>query len=154
MILFFIMIALSNGICIILSRSINGGLSQVTNAFYASLINHIVGFLFLSMIIWFSQGSFLITFENIPLIALSGGVIGACFVIINSYVLPLLGATLTTIFAISGQVLSSVIIDAVQHGLPKHWVLQLLGVIFILGAISVRYTHKHNSAPCGNKTSD
>lgn len=154
MILFFIMIALSNGICIILSRSINGGLSQVTNAFYASLINHVVGFLFLSMMIGLAQDSFNITFENIPLVAFAGGVIGACFVIINSYVLPLLGATLTTIFAISGQVLSGVIIDAAQHGLPEHWVLQLLGVIFILGAISVRYTPKHNSAPCRNKTGD
>lgn len=154
MLLFFIMIALSNGICIILSRSINGKLSQVTNAFNASLINHVVGFLFLSVIIGFAQDSFNITFENIPLIAFVGGIIGACFVIINSYVLPLLGATLTTIFAISGQVLSSVIIDAVQHGLPEHWVLQLLGVIFIIGAIAVRYTPKHNSAPCGNKTSD
>nr|WP_305071463.1 DMT family transporter [Providencia sp. wls1943] len=148
------MIALSNGICIILSRSINGKLSQVTNAFNASLINHVVGFLFLSVIIGFAQDSFNITFENIPLIAFVGGIIGACFVIINSYVLPLLGATLTTIFAISGQVLSSVIIDDVQHGLPEHWVLQLLGVIFIIGAIAVRYTPKYNSAPCGNKTSD
>lgn len=154
MLLFFIMIALSNGICIILSRSINGKLSQVTNAFNASLINHVVGFLFLSVIIGFAQDSFNITVENIPLIAFVGGIIGACFVIINSYVLPLLGATLTTIFAISGQVLSSVIIDDVQHGLPEHWVLQLLGVIFIIGAIAVRYTPKYNSAPCGNKTSD
>lgn len=139
MLLFFIMIALSNGMCIILSRSLNGRLSQVSNAFYASLINHVVGFLFLSIIMWFAQIPFKIGYENIPLMAFTGGVIGACFVMINSYILPLLGATLTTIFAISGQVLSSVVIDIVQHGLPEQISVQLLGIIFIFAAIGVRY---------------
>lgn len=139
MLLFFIMIALSNGMCIILSRSLNGRLSQVSNAFYASLINHVVGFLFLSIIMWFAQIPFKIGYENIPLMAFAGGAIGACFVMINSYILPLLGATLTTIFAISGQVLSSVVIDIVQHGLPEQISVQLLGIIFIFTAIGVRY---------------
>ncbi|MFV8075493.1 DMT family transporter, partial [Enterobacter cloacae complex sp.6730661] len=80
-------------------------------------------------IMWFAQIPFKIGYENIPLMAFAGGVIGACFVMINSYILPLLGATLTTIFAISGQVLSSVVIDIVQHGLPEQISVQLLGCL-------------------------
>lgn len=105
MLLFYITIALTNGICIIFSRSINGRLSQ----------------------------------SSIPLIAFTGGIIGACFVVINSYILPLLGATLTTILAICGQVLSGFIIDIIQHGIPSHLLMQITGVILILLAIAVRY---------------
>jgi len=136
------MIALSNGLCIILSRSINGRLAQVSNAFYASLVNHVVGFIFLSVIILLSSSNFVIDVTNIPLIAFLGGVIGAFFVVINSYVLPLLGATVTTILAISGQVISSVVTDIIQNGLPENIYLQLLGITLILVAISLRYIKK------------
>ncbi|MBG3039135.1 DMT family transporter [Proteus mirabilis] len=139
MLLLFVMIALSNGLCIILSRGINGRLAQSSNAFYASLVNHVIGFIFLSIIILLSPSTFMLDVANIPLIAFLGGIIGAFFVVINSYVLPQLGATLTTIFAISGQVLSSVVTDIIQHGLPQNIYLQLLGIILILAAISLRY---------------
>ncbi|OBU05187.1 DMT family transporter [Morganella psychrotolerans] len=142
MLLFYITIALTNGICIIFSRSINGRLSQSRNAFYASLVNHIVGFLFLSAIVLYSLPQFPVNLHNIPLVAFSGGIIGAGFVVINSYILPLLGATLTTIPAICGQILSGFIIDILQHGIPEHFFLQLTGILFILVAIGVRYWRK------------
>lgn len=142
MLLFYITIALTNGICIIFSRSINGRLSQSRNAFYASLVNHIVGFLFLSVIVLFSLPHFPVNLHDIPLAAFSGGIIGAGFVVINSYILPMLGATLTTILAICGQILSGFIIDILQHGLPEHFLLQLTGILLILIAIGVRYRGK------------
>ncbi|UVO07717.1 DMT family transporter [Pectobacterium polonicum] len=142
MLLFFVMIALSNGLCIILSRAINGRLALVRNAFYASLINHVIGFIFLSVITLFASSTFAIDVTNIPLIAFLGGVIGAFFVVINSYVLPLLGVTFTTVLAISGQVISSVVTDIIQHGLPKNIHLQLLGITLILVAIGLRYIKK------------
>ncbi|SUC36753.1 Uncharacterized protein conserved in bacteria [Providencia rustigianii] len=77
MLLFFVMIALSNGIFIILSRSVNGALSQVTSAFYASLVNHVIGFLFLSIIILFTSSLFTLDLTHIPLMAFCGGIIGA-----------------------------------------------------------------------------
>lgn len=139
MLLFYITIALTNGICIIFSRSINGRLSQSSNAFYASLVNHIAGFIFLSVVVLFYLPQFPVTLNSIPLITFTGGIIGACFVVINSYILPLLGATLTTILAICGQVLSGFIIDIIQHGMPSHLLMQITGVILILLAIAVRY---------------
>lgn len=139
MLLFYITIALTNGICIIFSRSINGRLSQSSNAFYASLVNHIAGFIFLSVVVLFYLPQFPVTLNSIPLIAFTGGIIGACFVVINSYILPLLGATLTTILAICGQVLSGFIIDIIQHGMPSHLLMQITGVLLILLAIAVRY---------------
>ncbi|WP_245006721.1 DMT family transporter [Erwinia persicina] len=48
----YIINSLLNGVCISLSRSLNGRLSMGRNAFYASLWNHIVGFIFLSLILF------------------------------------------------------------------------------------------------------
>ena len=138
MLLFYITIALTNGICIIFSRSITADYLQSSNAFYASLVNHIAGFIFLSVVVLFYLLQFPVTLNNIPLITFTGGIIGACFVVINSYILPLLGATLTTILAICG-VLSGFIIDIIQHGMPSHLLMQITGVILILLAIAVRY---------------
>ncbi|WP_353166031.1 DMT family transporter, partial [Providencia sp.] len=86
----YIFIALFNGVCIVMSRTLNGKLAQQRNAFYSALINHLIGFLFLTVIVLvLNQYQFNLT--EIPLIAFVGGIIGAFFVVINSYVLPLLG---------------------------------------------------------------
>ncbi len=63
---------LTNGICIIFSRSINGRLSQGSNAFYASLVNHVSGFIFLSVVVLFYLPQFPVTLNSIPLIAFTG----------------------------------------------------------------------------------
>ncbi|CRL59371.1 DMT family transporter [Proteus vulgaris] len=107
----FILIALFNGVCIVTSRTLNGKLAQKNNAIYSSLINHLVGFLFLTFFVLWIKDYQTITLGSIPLIAFAGGIIGAFFVVINSYVLPLLGVMLTSVLAICGQMISSLVID-------------------------------------------
>lgn len=115
--LIYIILALSNGVFIGMSRAINGKLSQHIGSFNASLSNHIVGFITLSLL-------FLPVFiglyptelnvnqlSNAPLTAYLGGVIGALYVAINSFVLVRVGATNTALLVISGQMLTGVMID-------------------------------------------
>lgn len=132
----YIAIALINGICISLSRSINGRLSMERNAFYASLWNHIVGFIFLTLVILAMRGGFSGFHFNAPWFAYIGGAIGALFVAINSYILPRTGSTQAAMLIISGQMISGVVIDQLLHPGQALWA-KLLGVLVIIAGIWV-----------------
>lgn len=138
---FYIFIALFNGICIVTSRILNGKLAQHHNAFYSALINHVIGFLFLTVIV-LSLNQYQFNFNDIPLIAFVGGIIGAFFVVINSYVLPLLGVMLTSVFAICGQMISSLVIDMVNGIQSQNAYLQLIGVTLIIAGAMINFTRR------------
>lgn len=69
-----------------------------------------------------------------PAIAWLGGVMGALFVALNSYVLSKVGATLTVILVITGQLLTGVVWDAISNGVE---LTPLLGILCILMGILV-----------------
>ncbi|ENG7680407.1 DMT family transporter [Providencia stuartii] len=142
--LFFIIIALLNGVCIVTSRTLNGALAQSKNAFYASLTNHSVGFLFLSLVLACQDNLAIGNLNEIPMIAFIGGMIGTFFVVINSYVLPKLGVTLTTLFAIIGQVVSSFILDIINGQAGNHLLLQSIGLLLIILGVYYQYIKKYN----------
>lgn len=134
--LIYIAIALVNGICISLSRSVNGRLSMERNAFYASLWNHLIGFLFLTLVILVMSGGFSAFQFNAPWFAYVGGAIGALFVAINSYILPRTGSTQAAMLIISGQMISGVVIDQILHPGNTLWP-RLAGVLVIIAGIWV-----------------
>jgi len=114
----FIALALVNGVCISLSRIINGRLGQAKQAFYASFCNHWVGFIFLTLalLLWGGIGK---GFNNpAPWIAYLGGIMGACFVAINSFILPRTGALQAALLIIGGQMLTGVIVDQLSPTRP------------------------------------
>ncbi|CAI1685954.1 Uncharacterized protein conserved in bacteria [Serratia ficaria] len=117
---FLILLALFNGVCISISRAVNGRLALDRGAFSASLCNHIVGFLFLSLLLAASGGFSLDQTGQAPWGAYLGGSIGALFVALNSYVLPRLGAMRAALLIISGQMLAGVAIDSLNGGPPRH----------------------------------
>ncbi|WP_233219378.1 DMT family transporter [Photobacterium sp. GB-3] len=59
---------------------------------------------------------------------------GALFVALNSYVLSKVGATLTVILVITGQLLTGVVWDAISNGVE---LALLLGILCILMGILV-----------------
>lgn len=136
----FILIALFNGVCIVTSRTLNGKLAQNSNAFYSSLINHLVGFIFLTIFVLWIKNYHSIELSTIPLIAFAGGIIGAFFVVINSYVLPLLGVMLTSVLAICGQMISSLVIDIFGGVESNNLLLQIIGVILIISGVLIKFT--------------
>ncbi|WP_109408248.1 MULTISPECIES: DMT family transporter [Proteus] len=136
----FILIALFNGVCIVTSRTLNGKLAQNSNAFYSSLINHLIGFIFLTIFVLWIKDYHSIELSTIPLIAFAGGIIGAFFVVINSYVLPLLGVMLTSVLAICGQMISSLIIDICSGVESNNLLLQIIGILLIIGGVLIKFT--------------
>lgn len=136
----FILIALFNGVCIVTSRTLNGKLAQNSNAFYSSLINHLVGFMFLTIFVLWIKDYHSIELSTIPLIAFAGGIIGALFVVINSYVLPLLGVMLTSVLAICGQMISSLVIDILGGIESNNLLFQIIGVLLIIGGVLIKFT--------------
>lgn len=108
----YIVMALLNGILIAVARLLNGRLATHRGAFYSSWVNHIGGFLFLSLLLLFSQG-FYAPLSSIPWYLYFGGVIGGLYVGLNSFVTPRLGATLATLLVIAGQLILSVVVDIV-----------------------------------------
>ena len=128
------LLALLNGCCISFCRILNGRLGQDSSAFNASLWNHVVGFVFLSLIVYLVPSTPLGTIMEAPITAWLGGVIGAVFVAMNSYVLLKVGATLTTLLVIGGQLLTGAVLDAVSHGIA---LMPLVGVLLILAGVLV-----------------
>lgn len=137
----FILLALINGLFIGLSRSINGQLSLNKGPFNASFYNHLVGFLLLSMIMIglnLESTTVAVGWESETWYLYLGGLIGALYVALNSFVLNQLGTTKTALLVISGQMMAGVLLDfifkqASSHLLP--YLMQIIGVIFILFGI-------------------
>ncbi|MCH4194889.1 MAG: DMT family transporter [Serratia liquefaciens] len=136
-----IVLALLNGVCIGLSRAINGRLALDRGAFHASLCNHIVGFLFLSLLLVATGSVNGVTFDQAPWGAYLGGVIGALFVALNSYVLPRLGTLRAALLIISGQMLAGVVIDRLRDS-GDTISAQILGVGLILLGVYVARMEK------------
>ncbi|WP_198553511.1 MULTISPECIES: DMT family transporter [unclassified Shewanella] len=130
--LIVVFLALFNGCCISFCRILNGRLGQDTSAFNASLWNHVVGFVFLSIIVYCTSSLPVNIVMKAPVTAWLGGVIGALFVALNSYVLSRVGATLTALLVIGGQLLTGVLWDAISHGAEFS---QLAGVLCILAGV-------------------
>jgi len=132
----FILLAVFNGGVIGLSRILNGRLSQSKGPFIASFYNHLLGaFALLLLIILmglFSMDSMVYSHVlNQPWYSYLGGAIGALYVAINSYIITKIGALKSTLFVVSGQILTGVILDINAASLVGI-LMQLAGVAFII----------------------
>ncbi len=142
---YLICLAIFYGMVIALGRTINGQLSKSVGALFASFWNHLVGFLFLSLLVVVMQRTQLmqIPFNTIPTSAWLGGVWGAIFVLLSSYVFPKLGAMKTSMLIIAGQIISAVLWDIATQNGEIHWI-RIIGVALIAFGIylSAKQTNK------------
>lgn len=128
----YIALAFLNGAFISSSRAVNGQLSTAVGAFRASLWNHVVGFAFLTaVLIALSGWKF---GAHPPMAAYLGGVFGALFVAVSSYVFPRLGALNAGVLVIAGQMIAAVVIDALNHHTAPS-LLRYLGVAIVLAGV-------------------
>ncbi|MBO3761028.1 DMT family transporter [Ciceribacter sp. L1K22] len=129
-----VLIALAGGAAVGMSRSINGRLTMDRGAFSASFWNHFIGFALLTVYI------LLLHREGIPLLgatpswAFTGGIIGAVFVAISSYVFPRIGANRSALLIIGGQMIAGLMIDYLRGTATFH-IGQPAGVALILFGI-------------------
>lgn len=125
-----IFLALFNGSLVSTARSVNGQLSGETDAFRASFWNHFVGVLLLTVILAV-VGGWRVDFGAPPLYAYLGGLIGAGYVAINSYVFTRLGAMYAALLVIAGQMFAAVVIDYINQGVPPS-AARWLGVALVI----------------------
>jgi transporter family-2 protein len=108
-----IALALLNGALIATSRAINGHLGRKVGPIRASLWNHAVGFLFLTLFAVATLRSEIARASAAPPTAWLGGLLGVAFVALNSYAVPRLGAARTTSFVVGAQMLAGIGLDRV-----------------------------------------
>ena len=137
----YIFLALLNGFCIAISRILNGQLASYCGAFRASYVNHLIGFLFLSIVMLLlleppqlSNGSNMLVYL--------GGFIGAFYVVINSLVMNHLGSTNTMILVIGGQMCFGLLLDLSANSTSELFI-KVLGVMSIVIGVYLKQAIQH-----------
>ena len=139
------LLASAAGLCLGINRSLLGRLGLRVGASAASAINHIGGAIFLlPVMIGFISAPIrpvLSHLISIPWYAYMGGIIGAVFTMITSFLIPRLGVMKATVLFISGQVVCSALFDYAGHRLcsPSRAVI---GVILIITGVVLSEYHK------------
>ena len=133
----FVLIGILNGFCITLSRVFNGQLSTKYGAFHASLVNHVVGFLFLSILLLTMSLSLLGPLQAVPSepVLYLGGVIGALYVAVNSFVMVRLGSTNSIVLVVAGQMLFGLVVEMYIKGLATLEMQMVGSVLVVLGVL-------------------
>ncbi|MCL1125096.1 DMT family transporter [Shewanella surugensis] len=131
--LFYIVIALLNGVVMGCSRALNGQLSMQAGPLKASVCNHLVGFILLSflLIIWsVFQSETELLIVSAPWYLYLGGFIGALYVALNSFILSQIGAANTALLVISGQMITGIFLEHESMAL-NNFLANIVGVILI-----------------------
>lgn len=127
----WVSMAFAGGVFVALSRQINGRLSLSNSPLIASFWNHIVGFIVLTALGLALGGLWPEGAATAPWYAFIGGPIGVIFIASGSWLIPRIGAVNTALLVISGQMVSSVVLDLFSEHPPELWA-SAAGVFLIL----------------------
>lgn len=130
----FITLAFLAGMLVTLSRQINGRLALSSSALQASFWNHAVGFAVLVSYTLFAGSFWPEGASGIPLYGWLGGAIGVVFVAGGSWLIPRLGAALTSGLLVAGQMLTGVTLDLIR-GIEGNTLMRVAGVALILTGV-------------------
>lgn len=144
-----ILLALFNGLLIVTNRIFNAKLGLHVSGAGAAFWNHLVGFLFLvfMMLLFAERG--VSDFGGIPFYLFLGGLIGACYVAIYSFVMPRVGTTKATVLVIAGQIVLGTIID-VANGKISNINITIVGISLVMLGMWVG-NHKKEDASRAHK---
>ena len=138
------MLSIMAGVVLPFQGSINGKLgNSIQSPVYASLISFLVGTVGLLLYGVSSQPPLRFqSLKQLPIYELSGGILGAFYVLVVVLMLPRLGAALTFSLIVAGQMMVSILLDhtgflvPVQH--PVN-VWRIAGLFLIIaGVVLVR----------------
>lgn len=141
---FYILLSVLAGSVLPIQAGINGKLGHsVGSPLYASLISFVVGSIGLLFYGLVSEGPLkLDTLKQAKLSELTGGLLGAFYVLVVILMLPKLGAALTFSLVVAGQMVVALLLDhtgflvQVQHAVNL-W--RIIGLLFIIaGVILIR----------------
>ena len=138
-------IALLGGAALGMNRAFLGRLGATLGAPAASVINHIGGAIFIFIILIASGRSLdLDQMISAPSYAYVGGLVGALFVALVSWLIPKAGVMRTTILIISGQILLSTLIDFFNDKI-RSILLATIGLALILSGVIIGEYRKMKS---------
>lgn len=138
-------LALLAGVSLGVNRALLGKLGMGIGAAGASVVNHIGGAIFIFFILLVSGGRIDTgLFTEAPTYAYLGGIVGAVFVMITSWVIPRAGVMKTTVLLISGQMLLGTVLDFVL-GRMKSPVTAVGGLILVLTGVLIGEYRKRKS---------
>ena len=126
--------ALLAGVAVSLSRAVNGRLSLATSPLVSSFWNHIVGAIALTAVAVVGPGMIPASAATAPWYAWIGGPIGVVFIALGSLLVARIGAALTALLVISGNMVSGVLLDLLR-GTPGDLPLKSAGVALILAGM-------------------
>ncbi|KAB3529244.1 DMT family transporter [Alkaliphilus serpentinus] len=143
-ILAIILAAIMGGLFIII-RSLNMMLGNSIGIYGSNLMNHLTGtigssIIYLMVIVTGVQK--FQSYENIPLYALMGGIIGSTFVILSNYSFSKTSVVTSTILLLCGQFISSLIIDILILDIEIKPTAITGAILIIIGAILYSYKSK------------
>lgn len=136
-----IALAFLAGILVSVSRSLNGRLAQSSSAMWSSLVNHVVGFAFLSAVALTFGGLMPEGVPQAPPTAWAGGTLGVIFVAAGSYLIARIGAVATAMLVIAGQMVSGVALD-LAFGRGDGLAFKAAGVALILAGMWLSATRR------------
>ena len=131
-----VLFAFTAGLLVILSRQVNGRLSLSTSPLISSFWNHVVGFVFLSVVGALLGGLIPANLGDIPWWVYFGGPLGVIFVAAGSWLITRIGAVNSTLLVISGQMVCGVIFDYLR-GVPITLWASALGIVLIFAGMAL-----------------
>ncbi|SFR33298.1 transporter family-2 protein [Yoonia tamlensis] len=149
----YALLALCAGLLVGLSRQINGRLALSTSAMESSFWNHLVGFLFISLIALLAGGLFASNPGQSPWWAYLGGPIGVIFIAAGSWLIPRIGAARTAIMIIAGQMTSGVVLD-ILRGASGDTAARVIGVLLILAGVWIAQSKPKQGVSRTKKTTN
>lgn len=132
----YVTYAIAAGVLIGLSRQLNGRLALSTSPLIASYWNHVVGFVFLT-VLGLALGNVVPAgAADAPWWVYVGGPLGVVFVTAGSWLIPRIGAINSALLVIGGQMVSGVVFDLIR-GAPMTVWASALGVVLILAGVAL-----------------
>ena len=140
MTILLIMLALSNGVLVVLARMFNARLGREIGPAGASVWNHFTGFLVMAVFVLVLKGEYS-NLAEIPLYAYLGGFIGAIYVTISNFLIPKIGASKATVLMIAGQITLATVIDFLSGKIASP-LITAAGIILIISGVYVGETDR------------
>lgn len=133
--MFFILISITSGAIVVISRILNTRLSEKVGLMESSFFNYLTGLLSSLILFAFVKDKIALSqFYNIPFWAYLGGVLGIAVVILSSVVTSKMSTFYITLIIFIGQLFTGIIIDCITlNTIPFAKIIGGLLVVFGLG---------------------
>ena len=109
--LIFPLLALIGGMAIATQGQVNGGLGKKVGVIEGSFISFSIGTLVLLFILLFFGSGNISALSTVPKWQLTGGLLGAFYVVVQVIVVPKIGVSASLMAVIAGQIILGAVID-------------------------------------------